>query len=465
MPKNSPFSPAVPTRSGQVRSLRDHVVKDEVDATPDRASPVGGVGLVSDLGMRDVGQVQERSLQAVRREKEDLERRANAMKLMNVRLRAKLGAKTEQVLELRSKLQQMRKDMETMERESDKKDELLDAARKETEQYRTWWLNEIQFMKLMLNKVPEPNKDLDLVRTAQAHYLASTPSRQIVSDGETLHSRTSELALSACSQLSQEVLHLSHAGQKGEVESGSGDHGRLYIIWTGRAGFSGVAGVGFREKVEWTASGRNFIQEIWVIFKSGWGLRYLAFFADFDVVKGDGRTQIRAPSKPLERGFSVPLLKSMYRRNVKDYKVEIKGDKAERRNGIESQSFVGGMGDDEQGLWISSKAHSFLLLPNKLSELGLGSIEVTQGIAVDGWDILWVPDIAETRNGLIYLTVLVLGLGNERNEYYQHTRCLAGNGGTDARAGAYSHEQRLGNENISQAPVGRQTTEEAQKNL
>jgi soluble cytochrome b562 len=102
-----------------------------------------------------------------------LERQVKAMKITTARLRMKLVAKTDQLFDLRTELQEMRKDMETMEREADKKDELLDASKKDTEQYRTWWLNEVQFMKLMLNKIPEPNKDIDLVRTAQAHYLGN----------------------------------------------------------------------------------------------------------------------------------------------------------------------------------------------------------------------------------------------------------------------------------------------------
>jgi hypothetical protein len=87
------------------------------------------------------------------------------------RSKAKAEAKAEQVLDLRTELRHVKKEIEVAERDSDRKDELLDAARKEAEQYRTWWLNEIQFMKLMLNKVPEPNKDIDLVRMSQAHYL------------------------------------------------------------------------------------------------------------------------------------------------------------------------------------------------------------------------------------------------------------------------------------------------------
>ncbi|KAH6881004.1 hypothetical protein BKA70DRAFT_1446864 [Coprinopsis sp. MPI-PUGE-AT-0042] len=49
--------------------------------------------------------------------------------------------------------------------------ERLEAANASKEQYRNWWINEVQFTKLILNKVPHPNQDWDLVRTSQSHYL------------------------------------------------------------------------------------------------------------------------------------------------------------------------------------------------------------------------------------------------------------------------------------------------------
>ncbi|KAH6893611.1 hypothetical protein BKA70DRAFT_1440389 [Coprinopsis sp. MPI-PUGE-AT-0042] len=53
----------------------------------------------------------------------------------------------------------------------DEKEDELAFSRKNEEQYRNWWLNEIQFTKLLLNKIPNPNRDIELVRTSQAHYL------------------------------------------------------------------------------------------------------------------------------------------------------------------------------------------------------------------------------------------------------------------------------------------------------
>jgi chromosome segregation ATPase len=47
----------------------------------------------------------------------------------------------------------------------------LEKAERDVQQYRNWWLNEVQFTKLILNKVPNANQDWDLVRTSQSHYL------------------------------------------------------------------------------------------------------------------------------------------------------------------------------------------------------------------------------------------------------------------------------------------------------
>ncbi|KAH6891836.1 hypothetical protein BKA70DRAFT_1426585 [Coprinopsis sp. MPI-PUGE-AT-0042] len=102
---------------------------------------------------------------------EDLKHQVKALELSLRRTKSKLEAKTEKMRNLKFEIQQMKADVERMEQDSDKKDEMLEVARKEVEQYRNWWLNEVQFMKLMLNKIPEPNRDMDLVRTSQAHYL------------------------------------------------------------------------------------------------------------------------------------------------------------------------------------------------------------------------------------------------------------------------------------------------------
>ncbi|KAH6897570.1 hypothetical protein BKA70DRAFT_1231513 [Coprinopsis sp. MPI-PUGE-AT-0042] len=102
---------------------------------------------------------------------EDLESQVKALKSVLRRTKTKLEEKMEKMRDLKTEIRHMKTDIEKMEEDSDRKDELLEVARKEVEQYRNWWLNEVQFMKLMLNKIPEPNRDMDLIRTSQAHYL------------------------------------------------------------------------------------------------------------------------------------------------------------------------------------------------------------------------------------------------------------------------------------------------------
>ncbi|KAH6895057.1 hypothetical protein BKA70DRAFT_1232162 [Coprinopsis sp. MPI-PUGE-AT-0042] len=158
MPKYSSHSTTEPMLPGRPRSSRAHAIKEEVDSDRDGAVELREAGLVSVPGIREVGPCEDYKKKA-----EVLERQLRGMKSVVARLRTKVEAKTEQTLDLKAELQQMRKDMEMMEQESDRKDELLDATRKDAEQYRTWWLNEVQFMKLMLNKIPKPNRDIDFV--------------------------------------------------------------------------------------------------------------------------------------------------------------------------------------------------------------------------------------------------------------------------------------------------------------
>ena len=58
-----------------------------------------------------------------------------------------------------------------LEEQLEEKDSQLADTRKNETQYRNWWLNEIQFSKLLLNKIPNPNRDIELVRESQSHYL------------------------------------------------------------------------------------------------------------------------------------------------------------------------------------------------------------------------------------------------------------------------------------------------------
>ncbi|KAH6905467.1 hypothetical protein BKA70DRAFT_1225830 [Coprinopsis sp. MPI-PUGE-AT-0042] len=86
-------------------------------------------------------------------------------------LKRLLKAKKKSVDRAREERDQARQQCTELNEELAQKDDDLTAARKNELQYRNWWLNEIQFTKLLLNKVPEPNRDIELVRASQAHYL------------------------------------------------------------------------------------------------------------------------------------------------------------------------------------------------------------------------------------------------------------------------------------------------------
>ncbi|KAH6891572.1 hypothetical protein BKA70DRAFT_1234162 [Coprinopsis sp. MPI-PUGE-AT-0042] len=82
---------------------------------------------------------------------EDLKRTKRALERRSWRLRKKSWAKS-------------RGEVENL-------TERLDDANASKEQYRSWWINEVQFTKVILSKVPNANQDWDLVRTSQSHYL------------------------------------------------------------------------------------------------------------------------------------------------------------------------------------------------------------------------------------------------------------------------------------------------------
>lgn len=64
-----------------------------------------------------------------------------------------------------------RKELEEKDLELEEKAKELERVQKDQRQYRNWWLNEIQFTKLLLSKIPDPNRDIELVRESQSHYL------------------------------------------------------------------------------------------------------------------------------------------------------------------------------------------------------------------------------------------------------------------------------------------------------
>ncbi|KAH6913102.1 hypothetical protein BKA70DRAFT_1218104 [Coprinopsis sp. MPI-PUGE-AT-0042] len=93
-------------------------------------------------------------------------------------LRAAL-ARTNRALERQKRTSQKAKEaageaheqLEEAREEVEQLTERLEKAEQDVQQYRNWWLNEVQFTKLILNKVPNRNADWDLVRASQSHYL------------------------------------------------------------------------------------------------------------------------------------------------------------------------------------------------------------------------------------------------------------------------------------------------------
>ncbi|KAH6867822.1 hypothetical protein BKA70DRAFT_1242913 [Coprinopsis sp. MPI-PUGE-AT-0042] len=82
-----------------------------------------------------------------------------------------LRSKNKTLERIKEDLSRARQQYSEAEKDIDQRDEEIAALRKSERQYRNWWLNEIQFTKLLLNKFPEPNRDIELVRASQAHYL------------------------------------------------------------------------------------------------------------------------------------------------------------------------------------------------------------------------------------------------------------------------------------------------------
>jgi hypothetical protein len=73
--------------------------------------------------------------------------------------------------DLREELAVAKEECNERQSEVDELTELLRDANQSKEQYRNWWINEVQFTKLILSKVPNPNEDWDLLRASQSHYL------------------------------------------------------------------------------------------------------------------------------------------------------------------------------------------------------------------------------------------------------------------------------------------------------
>ncbi|KAH6886606.1 hypothetical protein BKA70DRAFT_1444307 [Coprinopsis sp. MPI-PUGE-AT-0042] len=82
-----------------------------------------------------------------------------------------LDAKKAALRNTREELGIAKEELKEMREELADLTERLEVSNASKEQYRNWWINEVQFTKLILNKVPHPNQDWDLIRTSQSHYL------------------------------------------------------------------------------------------------------------------------------------------------------------------------------------------------------------------------------------------------------------------------------------------------------
>ncbi|KAH6890745.1 hypothetical protein BKA70DRAFT_1441756 [Coprinopsis sp. MPI-PUGE-AT-0042] len=87
------------------------------------------------------------------------------------RQKRQLQLKTSALARSKKEVKALKERIVELDEELEVKQSSLDQSQKNEIQYRNWWLNEIQFTKLLLNKIPNPNRDIDLVRTSQAHYV------------------------------------------------------------------------------------------------------------------------------------------------------------------------------------------------------------------------------------------------------------------------------------------------------
>ncbi|KAH6893802.1 hypothetical protein BKA70DRAFT_1233149 [Coprinopsis sp. MPI-PUGE-AT-0042] len=79
------------------------------------------------------------------------------------RVRRALEAKKSVLRETREELRIAKEELQEARGEAQELNERLESASASQEQYRNWWINEVQFTKLILTKVPRPNQDWDLV--------------------------------------------------------------------------------------------------------------------------------------------------------------------------------------------------------------------------------------------------------------------------------------------------------------
>lgn len=87
------------------------------------------------------------------------------------RLSRQLTAGKSSAKRLKDEVKSLKERIAEIEEELEDKEVNIQHLAKSEVQYCNWWLNEIQFTKLLLNKIPDPNCDIELVRTSQAHYV------------------------------------------------------------------------------------------------------------------------------------------------------------------------------------------------------------------------------------------------------------------------------------------------------
>ncbi|TFK28676.1 hypothetical protein FA15DRAFT_652681 [Coprinopsis marcescibilis] len=111
----------------------------------------------------------------------DLQGKICLLEASERRLKKKLLSKGEEIGDLKAALQAAKHESEEMEQRIDEAEEAteainkekkraLEALKREKEQYRKWWLNEIQFTKLLLSMDSTPQRDQDVVREIRRHY-------------------------------------------------------------------------------------------------------------------------------------------------------------------------------------------------------------------------------------------------------------------------------------------------------
>lgn len=88
------------------------------------------------------------------------------------RLQRQVASKAKTLSCTRDDLTNSRQHCAEIERELEQKEKALREAESNADQYRLWWMNEIQFTKLICTMRPGPDRDMELTRASQAHYLA-----------------------------------------------------------------------------------------------------------------------------------------------------------------------------------------------------------------------------------------------------------------------------------------------------